>query len=82
MFLRAMSRFRFFEDAMTALSNVQDGTVIIAATEIERDERSTIFRSATSHRASQKGRPGVTPDGLLCDCRLELRFRRDEQRLQ
>jgi hypothetical protein len=25
----------------------------------------------------EKGRPGVTPDGLLCGCRLERRFRRD-----
>ena len=31
---------------------------------------------------TQKGRPGVTPDGLLCDCRLKLRFRRDGSRLQ
>ena len=30
----------------------------------------------------QKGRPGATPDGLLCDCRLKLRFRRDGSRLQ
>jgi hypothetical protein len=29
----------------------------------------------------EKSRPGVTPDGFLCDCRLTLRFRRDLQRM-
>jgi hypothetical protein len=28
----------------------------------------------------EKGRPGVTPGGLLRGCRLKLRFRRDLQR--